>query len=268
MRKMTRFSTLPKGQKIFRVFNLCLMLAIMLASIALAIYYHEIGDPNHRFGASLVVVAIAVAPFLLETIFRFRFNNVIFLAYQIYFIFAGLLGSALDLYHLTNWYDIPVHTLMGYVMCLVGMFILARLDKYEKFNPWTVVLFCFFFSLAVELVWEIGEFTCDRLFGLTMQGTPVQNNDPLVVNTIQDLICNLSGATIFLVHYLVGKLTRLNLGIKAMERELTTTTIGTAKVDAEPEIAPQEVQDDVAQKEPEKEKSKPKSQKTTKKSGN
>ena len=262
MRKMARFKTLPKSQKIFRIFNLCLMLAVMLAGTALAIYYHEIGDPNHRVSASLITIVVAFVPFLLEIIFRFRFNNVIFLAYQIYFIFAALLGAALNLYNITNWYDIPVHSLMGYVMCLVGMFILARIDKYQKFNAFTIALFCFFFSLSVELVWEIGEFTCDRLFGLTMQGTPVVNNDPLVVNTVQDLICNLSGACLFLIHYLLGKLTRLNLGIKAMEKELTTTTIGVSKTEEREAIS----QEQQPEKETEEQEIKEKSKKTTKKS--
>lgn len=226
MTKMTPFKSLAKGQKIFRLCNLALMLLVALAGAGLAIYYHEIGDPNHRVGASIVVIALAIAPFLVEMIFRFRFNSVIFLAYQVYFIFAALLGSALDLYNTTGWFDIPVHTLMGYTMCLVGMFLLARIEKYEKFNPATIALFCFFFSLSVELVWEIGEFSVDRIFGLTMQGKYVEGEiDPLVTNTVRDLICNLSGATIFLIHYLVGNLTRLKLGMKAIERELTVKGI-------------------------------------------
>lgn len=38
-----------KKEKIFRWLNIAFDIAIMLAGIALAIYYHSIGDPNNRF---------------------------------------------------------------------------------------------------------------------------------------------------------------------------------------------------------------------------
>ncbi len=216
MRKMTKFKDLPKNQRVFRIVNLCVMGLVALASIALMIYYGVAGDPNKRLAASGITLAVALVPFLLEMIFRFRFNPIIFLAYQIYFAVAALFGSALNGYKLIWWFDTPVHILMGYLVCMCGIFIIARIQKYKTINPWLVIVFCLFFSLSVELVWELGEFISDRLFGTTMQ------NGPELWDTIKDMFCNFGGAMLFFIHYTLGKFTKLNLGIPAIEKTLST----------------------------------------------
>ncbi len=229
MRKMIRFKQLSKSQKIFRVVNLSLMLAIVLASIGLIIYYSLIGDPDRRLSISGITIGIALAPFLLEIIFRFRFNPIIFLAYQIYFLVASLIGAACNIYNTVWWFDTPVHIIMGYLVAMCGIFIIARLQEYKKINPWLVIIFCFMFSLSVEFIWELSEFTVDRLFGTNAQ------NGPELWDTLKDMFCNFGGAMLFFIHYTLGKFTKLNLGIPAIEKTLSTRDTRPAEV-ANPEI--------------------------------
>ena len=216
MRKMTKFKDLPKNQKVFRIVNLCFMSAIALAALGLVIYYAVIGDPDRRLSISGITIGIALAPFLLEIIFRFRFNPIIFLAYQIYFLVASLIGAACNVYNMVWWFDTPVHIIMGYLVAMCGIFIIARLGEYKKFNPWLVIVFCLMFSLSVEFIWELSEFTVDRLFGTNAQ------KGPELWDTLKDMFCNFGGAIVFFLHYTLGKFTKLNLAIPAIEKTLST----------------------------------------------
>ncbi len=221
--KYKKFKELTKNQKIFRIINLSLMLAIFITCIALIIYYAMGNDPDgKRLSGTIVILVACIIPFMLELIFRFRFNSVIFLGYEIYLAVAGLFGSAFNGYALIPWFDSPVHVLMGYIMAMLGIFVIARLGNYKSFNPWLVAVFCVCFSLAVEVVWEISEWLIDRVCGSTMQGTPVEPDGvPLLWDTIKDLMCNTCGAMLFFLHFVLGKKTKVNLGILAIETELS-----------------------------------------------
>lgn len=221
--RYTKFKDLTKNQKIFRIVNLSLMLAMFLACIGLIIYYALGNDPDgKRLLGTIVILVACVIPFLLEIIFRFRFNSVIFLGYELYLAVAGFFGSACNGYALLPWLDTPVHVLMGYIMAMLGIFVIARLGKYKSFSPWLVAVFCVSFSLGIEVVWEISEWIIDRVFGSTMQGHLIEPyNLPLLWDTIKDLMCNFGGAMFFFLHYILGKKTKLNLGIPAIETELS-----------------------------------------------
>lgn len=223
--KKVKFSELSKGQKIFRICNLVIMALFCLACVGISIWYGVTGDTRNRLFSSILMAVVIIAPFLVELIFRFRFNNAIFLGYQIYCLFAGIIGSALDVYKLVWWYDVVVHVIMGYMAAMLGLFVLSRIDNYKKFNLLTVVFVCLCFSLAVELVWELFERFSFICFHQSAQGEPILTADGRYIvdlrDTIEDLLCNLTGAIIFSWHFLVGKLTKCHLGIPAIEKCLT-----------------------------------------------
>lgn len=237
MRKMIKFNELTKNQKVFRIINLSIMLAMFLACVGLIIYYALGNDPDgKRLYGTIVILVACLIPFLLEVIFRFRFNSVIFLGYEIYLAVAGLFGSAMNGYSIIPWFDTPVHVLMGYIMCMAGLFVIARLGDYKKLSPWLVVVFCVCFSLGIEVVWEISEWLIDRVTGSTMQGVVIpEYGVPLLWDTIKDLMCNFGGAMIFFLHFVIGKFTKCHLAIPAIETELTTRKIKTNEVEEKAE---------------------------------
>ncbi|OOP73310.1 hypothetical protein [Clostridium beijerinckii] len=81
--------------------------------------------------------------------------------------------------HLSSWV----------ILFYIGSLILELINKNEtnKLNIKTIILFSLFFAIAMAGVWEIYEFTTDRLFGLRSQ-----NNS--LVDTIGDIICGSIGA--------------------------------------------------------------------------
>ncbi len=240
MRKKVKFSQLTKKDKIFKIINLAFMLSIFLASAALAIYYGVTGDPNDRLVPAILVGVVSLLPYLFELIFRTRLNNILFLGLEIYLLFAGFIGATLNFYNMFSWYDIVIHVIMGYLVAMLALFFIARLGDYKKLSVWQVVVFCLCFSLAVELVWELSEWAFDNLFGMSAQGDKVSafgQLAPLVTDTMEDILCNFSGALLFFIHFILGK-KALPLGINAIERELTETKINVMQ--KEPQITDSE----------------------------
>ena len=214
--------TMTKKQKIFRWCMIALDLAIMLTGVAMAIYYKTQGDPNNRFLASLSMLFFGLIPFIYEIISRGKIPNSVFLVFNIYLAIAGLWGAAFNGYNTFAWLDIVVHIIMGYVVAMLGLFILCRTKQNKTMNFLTVAFFCLCFSLFVECVWEVCEWFVDNVAGQTAQGVPVEGYDaPLVTDTMIDIVCNLSGAIVFFLHYIIAKLTKKNLFIETFEKEFS-----------------------------------------------
>ena len=215
----------PKNDKGFRIFNYCLMIVLALTCLGLSIYYKAIGDPNNRFLASLGVALLFILPALIELIFRCKISSLIVLCYVIYSVLAGLLGCVFNFYNLPNlkldvWYDIFIHGLAGYVFCFIGLIIISRFEKYKNLSPWTVLFFCVFFTLATELIWELMEWFADKCLGQNSQGfAPDGQSAPLVTDTNIDMLCNFTGAVLFILHFVIGKFTKLTLGMNYIEEE-------------------------------------------------
>lgn len=215
------FKQLEKHTKTFRIINLIIMSVLFASCVALAFYYGLVYDPNDRLISAISIAILALVPVVLEIIFGRRFNNFVFFVFEIYLIFAGFVGSVLNVYYLTSWYDIVIHILMGYIVAMCGIFVISRLNNYKKINIVLVALFCVCFSLAIEVLWEIFEWAADNLFAQTMQGEKLPGlNQPLVNDTMLDLVCNTSGAMIFFFHFIFGKTTKRSLGINFIEKQL------------------------------------------------
>ncbi len=219
--KKIPYKNLTKSNKIFRIVNIAIMFLLCAICVSLALYYGLVYDPNNRIIPSICIAVLALIPAIIEVIFRCRINNVIFIAIEIYLIFAGLIGSVLNVYYLVSWYDIVIHILMGYIVAICGIFVISRLGNYNKMNIFLVAIFCVCFSLAIEVIWEIFEWGADNLFNQTMQGEKLPSyNQPLVWDTMIDLVCNTSGAIIFFIHYMLGKFSKCSLGMKFIEKNL------------------------------------------------
>ena len=218
MKKFQKFNELSKGNKAFRIVNLVIAVLMLAASIVALVL--NLKPDRHRELVTIGVLILTILPYILELIIRKRIANTILFAYQLYIIVAGVVGAVYDIYYEVFWFDRVVHTLMGYVAAMLGIFIISRVTKYEKLNVLTVVLFCFFFSLAVELVWELFEWFSDNFLGQTAQGGAFPGDVPLVTDTMEDILCNFSGAVIFCLHFIIGKFSKASLGIKSIESQL------------------------------------------------
>lgn len=216
------FNNLSKNEKIFRVINVVLMLIMFVACIVLAFYYYFVYDPNQRLIPAICIAILTLFPILIEIIFGRRINNFIFLVIELYLLFAGFIGSVLNVYYLVWWYDIIIHIMMGYFVAIIGFFIAYKFELSSKHAILFTAIFCICFSLAVEVLWEIFEWGADNILNQTMQGEKIEGfNQPLVFDTMLDMVCNTIGALIFSVQYLIGKLSKCKMGIKFLENNFS-----------------------------------------------
>lgn len=216
-----KFRDLKFRTRIYRILNLSLNFAIILFLAGLAVYYFLTNNTDNRQYASIGVIGFSFLPFIFELIFRKRIPNTMYLFINIYIIFAGVIGSALSFYANIAWFDIVIHSFMGYFAGAVGLFVLCASEDEKTMKIWTIALFCLSFSLLVEGVWELFEFAIDLIFPtMEMQGVNFEGQAfPLVTDTMVDIFCNFCGAVVFVIHFVLAKLTKKNLGIESMARE-------------------------------------------------
>ncbi len=107
------------------------------------------------------------------------------------------LGRYFSLYKRTVWFDKSQHLLYGMIFCVIGLvvFYLINIQQRSELTilPIFISLFAVCFSLLCCFVWEIYEFTCDRLFQSNMQAWK-QGIAHGLIDTMGDLIAGLAGA--------------------------------------------------------------------------
>ncbi len=220
-----KFNNLPKKDKIFRIINILVTICLFMTSCAFFIYYLVDGDIEKRAFICAGCMVVYLLPYLYELIFRRRISNMVLLFFNIYVFLSAFLGSVVNLYQKISWYDIFIHVLAGYTFAVLGLLFASRVTDYNKTSPWKIALICLVFTLTIEYFWEIIEWTIDNIVGITAQGPRVPGyKAPLVTDTMEDLVCNLSGGILFCIQLLIGKLTKFSLGIKFYEGELCSSS--------------------------------------------
>lgn len=222
MKLFSEFKSLPKGDKVFWIANYTFSILTSILCIVLSFYYGFVYNWNNRLFSAIAMSFVCLIPILFELISQRRLPNIVFLTVNLYILFSGVLGSALNNYYLISWYDIVIHTIMGYAIAMLALFFICRLGDNKRMRAITIALFCLFFSLGIELIWEIFERFIDVFLGQTAQGVKVAGtNSPLVVDTIEDLICNFSGAMLFFIHFIVDRFTKLDLGFNYIIKDFS-----------------------------------------------
>lgn len=147
----------------------------------------------------LVIITLTLAPAALGHRLRVHIPSE-FQLLAVVFVFASLfLGEIRSYYDRIWWWDIALHTTSGLLLGIVGFLLVYLLNKSEHVDmhlrPHFVALFAFLFAVAVGTLWEIFEFTMDRVFGTRMQ-KPMFGDPSGLTDTMWDLIVDTIGAAI------------------------------------------------------------------------
>ena len=76
-------------------------------------------------------------------------------------------------------------------------------------------------SLATAGLWEVIEYSCDNLLNQTMQGVQENGVTP-VDDAMFDIIFHSIGTILFVIHFLIDRLTKKNLGITCLINDFKT----------------------------------------------
>lgn len=115
----------------------------------------------------------------------------------IVFLFASLfLGEVRGYYVRYWWWDVLLHTASGFLLGILGFLLVYVLNEIESVDlhmkPAFVALFAFTFAVSMGGLWEIFEFTMDRMFGMNMQKAMLGDPSGLT-DTMWDLIVDTVG---------------------------------------------------------------------------
>lgn len=175
------------------------LIILIIATALTAVYACRTGvDPAlttiaGSFGsiAALLIIAYAL-----------KVRDDLFFCGMIFVYFASPVGSVLDMYRSFGPYDKIVHFFSGILLASLGSMIMSALlkkavhtVKSTKGYLFAQAVFAFFFSSAFAGIWEIFEFTADRLAGGEMQRG--------MVDTVTDIIAGNTGAFVYFIIFMI-----------------------------------------------------------------
>lgn len=148
------------------------------------------------FGMAILTLIAMVMPSVVERKFNLEIPSE-FEIILVLFIYGSLfLGEQRMFYDRFWWWDKLLHGFSGLILGNIGFLIVHYLNSGSKtnlqLNPVFVALFTFCFAVAMGALWEIYEYSMDKLFGFFMQRGSLDD-------TMTDLILDALGAFVFAV---------------------------------------------------------------------
>ncbi len=162
------------GNKILYYLLQVLTLMTAIASLVMYIVKREGLETtvNQIFMCVMALICINIPAFL-EKKFKFYIPNYISIILYVFIFAHYVLGEVLRVYDHSMVFDKILHTTSGVIMSFIGFSFIFMLNKINpekmKLSPFFIVLFTFCFTMTTEYVWELFEYSADRLFDLNMQ---------------------------------------------------------------------------------------------------
>ena len=118
-------------------------------------------------------IAVMLLPSLLSHRWNITLSSNVVILYYIFLYCAIYLGEVREFYYRIPHWDSMLHAFSGAMLGALGFVLVDLLNRDShvrvSLSPFFVSVFAFCFALAVGALWEIYEFSFDRLLGLNMQ---------------------------------------------------------------------------------------------------
>ncbi len=150
----------------------------------------------------LGMIVLIFLPMIIERIFKIKFPAFFNISLYVFFIFAVFIGTFMDIYSVFRHWDTILHGFSAVLFGLLSMcLVCAWFKNREDISPVFLLIFAFCFSLAIEAVWEIYEYTVDAIIVGYNAQRYIENGVELVgkaalYDTMKDIILGASGALI------------------------------------------------------------------------
>lgn len=186
-----------------------------------------------------LTLLLLIMPSLLQITFKVELPTTLEIIILIFIFAAEILGEISEFYLVFPFWDTALHTLNGFLAAAIGFSLVDLLNRSEKtvfhLSPLFTAIVAFCFSMTIGVMWEFFEFGMDQLGGFDMQKDtvvhsirsvmldPAGHNVPYelsgitetavngrelglggyldigLIDTMQDLIVNFIGASVFSV---------------------------------------------------------------------
>ncbi|MFO8050866.1 MAG: hypothetical protein R6V01_04120 [Thermoplasmatota archaeon] len=142
-------------------------------------------------GLALFTFIITLLPTIIERRFDVHYPTEFEIVTMVFIYLGLILGSIGQFYERFHWWDVMLHTISGILLGLIGLSLVYLLNRssWEKIrlSRAFVALFAFCFALSLGTLWEIYEYTFDKLFDWNLQRSGLDD-------TMWDLIVDAIGA--------------------------------------------------------------------------
>ncbi len=118
---------------------------------------------------SLVLLSL---PLFAEKKFKIDIPSAVKVSIYLFIYSSEILGEIDNFFCRVPYWDIMLHTLNGFLCASLGfslVYLLNKADDSINLSPFFVTLVAFCFSMTTGVVWEIYEYSVDRLLGTDMQ---------------------------------------------------------------------------------------------------
>ena len=177
--------------------NNILIFVFSLAAICFFVKDINIGA-NDRLLSDISIILVFFLPRIFCKIFKFKISDTLEFAYIIFMICAHFIGSIVNLYNNTWWYDLFMHFVSGIVTTILALVILKWFNMYKKEKKLFNVLYMIMFTLLVASLWEFLEFGADTFLNMNVQ----HNIDTGVKDTMEDMLIAFLGCIVVVITYL------------------------------------------------------------------
>lgn len=185
----------------------------------------------------ILTLFLLVIPSIVQLTFKVELPTVLEIIILVFIFSAEILGEIQEFYLIFPFWDTVLHTLNGFLAAAIGFSMVDLLNRSKRvtfeLSPLFTAIVALSFSMTIGVIWEFFEFGMDQILGYDMQKDtvihtirsvtldPQGKNIPFVINdiqniavngsalnldgyldiglidTMQDLIVNFVGATIF-----------------------------------------------------------------------
>lgn len=197
-----------------KIYNKCIILCMICVCIYTAVTQYFAN--NFRVMHNFLLIFVLLLPDIIEKFTKLRLDNILKITYTIFIILAMYLGSCLNLYYTTNFYDNVVHTLFGVVGSIFAFNLLFIFKKYDYKSTIFNIIYVLSVTIFLAVTWECCEYFYDIMFNANTQHALETG----VVDTMTDLLVALLGSLVFVLLYYVEKITNKNLLINKYAKVL------------------------------------------------
>ncbi|MFZ2539380.1 MAG: hypothetical protein WAX04_10825 [Oscillospiraceae bacterium] len=179
--------------------SLNLKVSILLLVIYIATYVVDLFTTK---AITISSVALCVAAILVLTLVSKKMKSMYYVGIALFAFLSQYLGAMLNVYTIIPTYDFILHFSSGTLLVLLADYgYECLIDKHPQASVPNIIrlLFTFFIAVASAAIWEIWEYSGDKLFGLQSQGG--------LDDTMTDIIAGSMGAIIgfFLLKSILNK---------------------------------------------------------------
>lgn len=195
--------------------NNVLIFLCSLASVCFFVRDINVGSYDRLLG-DITVSLVLLIPRIFKSLFKIKITDAMELVYVVFIILAQFLGSVVNLYNTTWWYDLFTHFLSGILTAILALVVMGWFNVYKPKNKWFNVLFMIAFTLMVASLWEFLEYGTDVITSMDVQ----HNLDTGVVDTMEDMLVAFLGSIIVSISYFIEDKVSKNGFLKKVVNDL------------------------------------------------